>query len=216
LTLSAAIPTIVNHTVDKVRDVADRSRRKAILDSAEREFGALGYAGARIERIAATAGVNKQLVFHYFGSKDGLYVAAVNALFDGISATLPTAATAGEALRRTASDLAALLRENPGAARAIADCAMGAVVPAGASSVVAGWLANTKAKIAGVVADGQRRGFFRDDVDPQDVANIAIGALVGDSILDGVGAHGSAESRGLVSDSYTDIGKVMADYCAWR
>mgnify|MGYP001604820002 CR=1 FL=1 len=196
--------------------MADSSRRKAILDSAKLEFGALGYAGARIERIAATAGVNKQLIFHYFGSKDGLYVAAVDALFDEIPATLATAATAGEALRRTASDLAALLRENPGAARAVADCAMGAVVPAGASSVVGGWLASTKEKIAGVVVDGQRRGFFRDDIDPQNVANTIIGALVGDSLLDGLYASGGAKSRGVVTDSYTDIGKVVADYCAWR
>lgn len=196
--------------------MADGSRRKAILDSAKLEFGALGYAGARIERIAATARVNKQLIFHYFGSKDGLYVAAVDALFDEVSARLPTAATAGEALRKTTSDLVALLRENPGAARAIADCAMGAVVPSGASSVVAAWLASTKERIAGVVVDGQRRGFFRDDVDPQNVANTVIGALVGDSLLDGLCVPGDAGSRGEVSDFYTDIGKVVADYCAWR
>lgn len=196
--------------------MADSSRRKAILDSAKLEFGALGYAGARIDRIAATAGVNKQLIFHYFGSKDGLYVAAVEALFEAVSATLPTAATAGEALRRTAAALAAFLRENPGAARAVADCAMRPAVPAGASSVVAGWLASTKEKISGVVVDGQRRGFFRDDIDSQHVANMVVGALVGDSLLDGLYASGGAESRGMVSDSYTDIGKVVADYCAWR
>lgn len=196
--------------------MAGSSRRKAILDSAKLEFGALGYAGARIERIAATAGVNKQLIFHYFGSKNGLYVAAVEALFDAVSATLPTAATAGEALRRTAAELAAALRGNPGVARAVADCAMGPVVPAGASSVVAEWLTTTKEKIAGVVMDGQRRGFFRDDIDPQYVANTVVGALVGDSLLDGLHAHGGAGSMGEVSGFHTDIGTLTAEYCAWR
>ncbi len=53
------------------RDAA--SSRKALLDAARREFAAHGLAGARVDRIAAGAGVNKQLVYHYFGGKDDLY-----------------------------------------------------------------------------------------------------------------------------------------------
>lgn len=47
--------------------------REAILAAAEEEFSAAGFGGARAERIAARAGVNKALPFYHFGSKSDLY-----------------------------------------------------------------------------------------------------------------------------------------------
>ncbi|MBG0565484.1 TetR/AcrR family transcriptional regulator [Actinoplanes aureus] len=52
----------------------ERTRQK-ILDAAAVEFGAHGYAGARVRAIAARAGVNQQLVSYYFDGKEGLYEA---------------------------------------------------------------------------------------------------------------------------------------------
>jgi len=49
--------------------------RALILDAATAEFGAHGYAGARISAIAARAGVNVQLISYYFDGKEGLYQA---------------------------------------------------------------------------------------------------------------------------------------------
>ena len=43
-----------------------------ILEAALSEFLEHGRAGARIDRIANAAGVNKANIYHYFGSKDGL------------------------------------------------------------------------------------------------------------------------------------------------
>jgi AcrR family transcriptional regulator len=50
----------------------ERTREK-ILDAATAEFSDRGFAGARVARIAARAGVNKQLIAYYFGGKEGLY-----------------------------------------------------------------------------------------------------------------------------------------------
>ena len=47
--------------------------RERILLSAIEEFAAKGLTGARTEDIAQRAGINKQALFHHFGSKDGLY-----------------------------------------------------------------------------------------------------------------------------------------------
>jgi len=44
-----------------------------ILAAAEASFAAHGLAGARTEQIAAAAGVNKALLYYYFGSKRNLY-----------------------------------------------------------------------------------------------------------------------------------------------
>jgi TetR/AcrR family transcriptional regulator len=37
--------------------------------------------GARVDEIARVAGVNKQLVYHYFGSKDDLYLAVLERVY---------------------------------------------------------------------------------------------------------------------------------------
>jgi len=54
------------------RDPEARQRR--LLQAATEEFAARGLEGARVDEIARQAGVNKQLVYHYFGNKDGLYL----------------------------------------------------------------------------------------------------------------------------------------------
>ena len=57
----------------------DRSAetRGRILDAALGEFAAHGLAGARTERIATAASVNKALLYYYFESKEKLYLAAL-------------------------------------------------------------------------------------------------------------------------------------------
>jgi TetR/AcrR family transcriptional regulator len=58
---------------------ADLTRTR-ILEAATVEFSANGLAGARTERIAEAAGVNKALLYYYFRSKDALYAAALDAV----------------------------------------------------------------------------------------------------------------------------------------
>lgn len=51
-----------------------------LLQAAEREFAEHGFAGARVDRIAAGAGCNKALIFQRFGDKQGLYAAVFEAV----------------------------------------------------------------------------------------------------------------------------------------
>ncbi len=60
--------------------------RKKLLTAARREFSRNGLAGARVDEIAARAGVNKQLVYHYFGDKDALYLAVLEWVYEEIRA----------------------------------------------------------------------------------------------------------------------------------
>jgi AcrR family transcriptional regulator len=48
-----------------------------LLRAATGEFAEHGLAGARIDRIAERAGVNKRLIYVYYGDKDGLFDAVV-------------------------------------------------------------------------------------------------------------------------------------------
>jgi AcrR family transcriptional regulator len=47
--------------------------RQLLLDAAAEEFSRHGYDGARVTRIAAAAGVGRQLITYHFGGKEGLY-----------------------------------------------------------------------------------------------------------------------------------------------
>lgn len=49
--------------------------------AAIQEFASKGFAGARVDEMAAIAGVNKQLVYHYFGNKQGLYLVALETVY---------------------------------------------------------------------------------------------------------------------------------------
>ena len=45
----------------------------AILAAAALEFAARGFAGARVDRIARRARINKRMLYHYFGNKEHLF-----------------------------------------------------------------------------------------------------------------------------------------------
>lgn len=56
----------------------------AILEAAIAEFSQRGYAGARVDGIAKRAGVNKRMLYHYFGGKDVLYLAVLEGRYAAI------------------------------------------------------------------------------------------------------------------------------------
>ncbi len=57
-------------------------KRAAILDAARVAFAARGYDGASVRAIAAAAGVDPALVHHYFGTKEHVFVEAMNLPID--------------------------------------------------------------------------------------------------------------------------------------
>jgi AcrR family transcriptional regulator len=62
---------------------ADRSQRD-ILAAALEEFAEFGLGGARMDRIAERAGVNKRLIYYYFEHKDSLFTAVLEHAYENI------------------------------------------------------------------------------------------------------------------------------------
>ncbi len=58
-------------------DAETGGTRGALLVAAREEFARYGIAGARIGRLCKAAGTTVRMVYHYFGSKSGLYVAVL-------------------------------------------------------------------------------------------------------------------------------------------
>lgn len=52
-----------------------------IVRAAEQEFCDHGFSGARVDRICAAADVNGRMIYHYFGSKEGLYLEVLETIY---------------------------------------------------------------------------------------------------------------------------------------
>lgn len=64
------------------RRPGESGTRLAILEAAKHAFGSSGYAATSVRAVARTAGVDPSLVLHFFGSKDGLFEAALELPLD--------------------------------------------------------------------------------------------------------------------------------------
>ena len=69
-------------TEERLRD-ADRSQA-AILAAARDEFAEFGLGGARVDRIAERAGLNKRLIYYYFEDKETLFQAVLEQAYRDI------------------------------------------------------------------------------------------------------------------------------------
>jgi AcrR family transcriptional regulator len=58
--------------------------RLNILVAATAEFSSKGLDGARVDKIALRSGVNKRMIYHYFGDKEGLYLAVLEKSYAAI------------------------------------------------------------------------------------------------------------------------------------
>ena len=77
---TSATPPAARRGPGRPADGGDR--RQAILDAARQQFAEKGFAAASVRAIARQADVDPALVHHYFGSKEQVFVAAMELPFD--------------------------------------------------------------------------------------------------------------------------------------
>jgi TetR/AcrR family transcriptional regulator len=61
-----------------------QATRARILAAATTEFAAHGFSGARVERIVEGARCNMRMIYHHFGSKEALYIAVLEAVYEDL------------------------------------------------------------------------------------------------------------------------------------
>lgn len=66
--------------VPKQKRNPEKTRAK-ILEAGIRLFSERGFTGVSVDEIVLKAGCNKRMLYHYFGNKDGLYVAVLKNVF---------------------------------------------------------------------------------------------------------------------------------------
>jgi AcrR family transcriptional regulator len=173
-TRTKAAPAKVPRTNDPARTMAD------ILEVATREFAEKGLAGARIDAIAAAMRTSKRMIYYYFGSKEGLYLAVLEEGYRRMRAMEAEAhlddLPPEDALRKLVGHTLDYQWGHPEFARLVQ----------GENIQRARYLAQSKSirKLNGPAIDGlrrvlergQREGTFRGAIDPVDL-HMSISAL---------------------------------------
>lgn len=67
------------------REDKNEQTRQKILDAAICEFAAKGYDATSLNKICQIGSLSKGIIYHYFDSKDGLYLAVVEEAFKKLS-----------------------------------------------------------------------------------------------------------------------------------
>ena len=149
----------------------DRALR--IVTAAREEFAKKGFAGARMERIAATAGVNKQLLFYYYHSKRGLFQTVLkrgeSELESALSAIPMGSGSPLERLRDVLSALFEFLERHP----------LLVALLSHAERLDAAPFASPVRRLVVLLAEGQGLGLVRDDLDPHMAAAQALVLMLG-------------------------------------
>jgi AcrR family transcriptional regulator len=159
-----------------------------------------------VARIAKRAEVNKQLIFYYFGSKTGLHEAVTAQAAERIGDQYPSQQSGGPAINRIRKSIRRVfdsLESRPELVTTLFDRG-GA---AGAPPEVLDRLAEGVRSIA---SEGQGLGYFRDDADPQLVAQQAVVLCAGYLGLEALGADRRERARWVEG-----VSELLLRYLAW-
>lgn len=140
----------------------ERTRRR-LLEAAVEEFSEHGPAGARVDRIAKSAGVNKERIYQYFGDKDGLFRTVLEQEMQKLSAAVPLTDEQADDLGEYAGLVFDYHWDNPRFLRLMRW--EGLTVEHEQAAAVAQRTAHQKDKVD-TVAAAQRRGTVTDQVSP--------------------------------------------------
>jgi len=171
---SAETPAEGGRTNDPERTMAN------ILQVATAEFADKGLAGARIDEIAALTATSKRMIYYYFGSKEGLYVAVLEEAYRrirSIEADLHLEDLAPEpALRKLVAFTCDYQRSNPDFIRLVMNENMYRGEFLAQSRMIGELNVPAIQLLRSVYERGVRAGVFRPDVDPVDL-HMSISAL---------------------------------------
>ena len=146
-------------------------RALRIMGAAKQEFGVHGLSGARIDRIARRAGVNKQLLFYYFHSKRGLYQATVASCIQDLERALSLLAPSVQGNQPVLSRLEQMLDAMYAffeSNRTLVELLTGANAPALRA------FGPAIDRLVILLAEGQGVGEVKDDIDPHITAAQAL------------------------------------------
>ncbi|WP_170221588.1 TetR/AcrR family transcriptional regulator [Allostella humosa] len=169
--LAAEKPAAAKPATRKAANGRDpAATRERILRAALREFAQRGYAGGRVEGIAKRSGVAKGLVFHYFGTKEGLYLAVQQRIYENLRRRQDETQLAGlgpvEGMRKLVIDTFRGFREMPEIIRLMNEENLHQARNIRGAHAIPALYNPLVAAIERLIAAGREEGLFRAEIDP--------------------------------------------------
>ena len=144
--------------------------RMKLLEAAVTEFSKRGLDGARVDVIAARAGVNKAMLYHYFKSKQNLYVAVLERTYEAMRAQEQeldlTHLDPEQGIERLVTFTFSYLLENPSFIALLNDENLHRGGNLRRSRNARSISASVTEVLADLLARGQAQGAFRKGIDP--------------------------------------------------
>jgi TetR/AcrR family transcriptional regulator len=154
--------------------------RQRILDVATREFAAKGYDGGRVDDIMRLSKVSKNLIYHYFGSKEQLFIAVLEQAYQGMHAhqlTWPLdVASPADGIRKLVQSTFKYWRDSPEFIGLLNSENFHKGRHLRKSKLSKAGYSGLLGNIAGLLKEGEKSGDFRANVDPVELY-ISISAL---------------------------------------
>jgi AcrR family transcriptional regulator len=147
--------------------------RTEILDVATREFADRGYNGARVDEIATKTRTTKRMMYYYFGSKEQLYIAVLERVYQQIRTAEQALDVEGldpvDAIRRIAELTFDHHQSHPDFIRLVSIENINRAEHMAKSPRFPGQNASVLSLIEQILARGRAQGRFRREVDALDV-----------------------------------------------
>ncbi|NYZ13704.1 TetR family transcriptional regulator [Azospirillum sp. RWY-5-1] len=160
------------------RDAA--ATRERILVAATQEFADKGYDGARVDEIIRVSQVNKNSLYHYFGSKEQLFTAVLERVYENIRARQSDLSIRSmspeEGMRTLVEFTARIWEEVPEYNRLLASENLHEARHVRQSERIVPMYNPLLATICELLKRGEEAGVFRGGIDPVDLY-ISITAL---------------------------------------
>ena len=179
------------------------AKRRQILDAAVRAFARKGYHACRVGEIAQEAGVAYGLVYHYFGSKEEVLETIFRETWTQMLARVREVQQEGgpadEQIRKVTALLLRTWRRDPDLVRVLVREVTRS--PEQLQQQI-DEIGHAYEALEAIIAQGQKTGEFRDDLDPKVAATVFYGAL--EEVLTGW-------VMGQLPDTDEDIAKAERD-----
>ncbi|SOD21578.1 transcriptional regulator, TetR family [Variovorax sp. YR752] len=156
-----------------VREAAAQATRDSILKSATKVFAKYGYDGGSVEKISKAAKSYDRMIYYYFGSKEGLFIAVLEGIYqrmdDAEAAIALDASRPVEALTEVIRFVLGYYRKNPEFVTLLNTENLHKGRHISKSLRAREYSSRAVAIIAEILASGAAQGLFRKDLVARDI-----------------------------------------------
>lgn len=147
--------------------------KERILEAAVSEFSQKGLDGARVDEIAAVSGVNKNMIYHHFNSKEQLFIAVLERVYETVRNRQQDLNIRGmspeDGMRKLIEFTADVWIDMPEFTRLLSSENLHEARHVKQSDKIIGMYNPLIETIAGLLEKGEKTGAFRSGVDPVDL-----------------------------------------------